>query len=260
MTLSRLVKGTLHRVGLDVRLVRNVAGAERKDWAEKWGQQWLFLRNYDIRTIIDVGANTGQFARMIRGVLPEARIYSFEPIRECFLELDRDLGGTPALRAFNLALGESDGEVEILRNAFTPCSSMLEPTSLLEREYPDSARRERVKVAMARLDTVLSDLDLGPEVLVKIDVEGYEPQVIRGAEASLSRALFVSIEIHFREYYKGQPLFDHIYRMMTERGFVYRGSAGQYASPVDHRPSYMDAIFENERLGGDTSVSRQHNS
>jgi FkbM family methyltransferase len=256
MTLSRLVKSTLHRVGLDVRLVRNVAGAAKKDWAEKWGQQWLFLQNYDIRTIVDVGANTGQFARMIRRVCPEAQIYCFEPIRECFLELDRDLGGTPTLRAFNLALGESEGEAEILRNAFTPCSSMLEPTTRLEQEYPETARRQKETVAMARLDTVLKDLSLEPQVLIKIDVEGYEPQVIRGAEESLARALFASIEIHFHEYYKGQPLFDQIYRMMTARDFVYRGSAGQYASAVDHRPSYMDAIFENARLGDDKLVSR----
>jgi len=44
----------------------------------------------------------------------------------------------------------------------------------------------------------------GGDILLKIDVEGYEPQVIRGAEATLSRALFVSVEVHFREYYKGR--------------------------------------------------------
>jgi FkbM family methyltransferase len=247
MPLKPLVKSALWRAGLDVRLRRNVVAAARRDWAGRWADDWRFLEGHAVRTIVDVGANTGQFAEMIRRVCPDARLYCFEPVRECFLALERTVAGLHGARAFNLALGDHKGPVEILRNAFTPCSSMLEPTALLEREYPEAARRERETVSMSTLDAALRGLDLSPPLLVKIDVEGYEPQVIRGAEATLDQALFVAVEIHFREYYKGQPLFDDIYRLMVDRGFVYRGSAGQYSSPADRHFSYADAVFENRR-------------
>ena len=63
------LKGALRGLGLDVRLVRNVEQAAQREWVDRWRQEWRFVQAYPIRTILDVGANTGQFAAMIHRVI-----------------------------------------------------------------------------------------------------------------------------------------------------------------------------------------------
>ena len=247
-SLSRLAKSMLRKAGLDVRLVRNVEAYERRTWEEKWAEEWRFLENHDIRTIVDIGANTGQFAAMIHRVCPGARILSFEPIADCFEELQSTLEGIPGSRAFKLALGDTKGPSVMNRSEFTPCSSMLTLTGLVCKDHPDAAKITRESVQAARLDDILHGDELEPELLVKIDVQGYEDKVIQGGTSTLARASFVAMEVTFYEEYEGQPSFDFLYRMMVDLGFAFRGAAGQYTSKVDHRFMYADAIFENTAL------------
>lgn len=247
-SVSKLAKTVLRKMGLDVRLVRNVEAYERRTWEEKWADDWRFLENHDIRTIIDIGANTGQFAAMIHRVCPASRILSFEPIADCFEGLQHTLAGIPGSRAFKLALGDTNGPCVMNRSEFTPCSSMLPLTGLVCKDHPDAAKITRENVQVAGLDDVLNGEELAPELLVKIDVQGYEDKVMRGGPLTLAKASFVAMEVTFDDEYEGQPSFDVLYRMMADLGFAYRGAAGQYTSKVDHRFMYADAIFENTTL------------
>jgi len=247
MLMSRLVKGFLRRLGLDVRLVRNVEAHARREWEAKWAEQWRFLERHQIGTIIDVGANTGQFAKMIHRVCPQAKLYAFEPIADCFEELQQALAAIPGAHAFHMALGDENGTAIINRSEFTPCSSMLPVTDLLTRDYPDAGKVTPQQVDIARLDDAMVGKIEG-NLLVKIDVQGYEPQVIAGGRETLARASYVAVEVTFQEQYVGQPLFDGVYQLMAREGFVYRGSAGQYKSESEGPFAYADAIFENPRL------------
>jgi len=242
-----MIKGLFRIVGLDVRLVRNVEAHAHREWEAKWAEQWQFLARHRIGTIIDVGANTGQFAKMIHRVCPQARLYAFEPIADCFEQLQRTLATIPGASAFHMALGDQNGTITINRSEFTPCSSMLPVTDLLTRDYPDAGKVTPQKTDIARLDDVMGDKIEG-ELLVKIDVQGYEPEVIAGGRETLARASYVAVEVTFQEQYVGQPLFDGVYQLMTREGFIYRGSAGQYESKSEGLFAYADAVFENPRL------------
>lgn len=95
-----------------------------------------WLRDWNIRTILDVGANTGQFARRLHRALPGARIYSFEPLTECFEQLKSTVDDVSGFRAFNFALGQTNGETQIHHNEASACSSLLPLGELHKQAFP----------------------------------------------------------------------------------------------------------------------------
>jgi hypothetical protein len=117
-------------------------------------------------------------------------------------------------------------------------------TELHKRNWPQSSLNTEETVRIARLDDVVTDLELPGEILLKIDVQGYEDRVLNGAVRTISRCSLVLLEVSFVTLYDGQPLFDNIYTMMKNYGFNYCGNLEQYASSVDGRIMFADAIFE----------------
>ena len=242
--MNSAVKHLLRKCGLDVKFVRNVNANEIRTLDDAWR---AFLQHRDIRTVIDVGANTGQFAQLIHRACPDARILSFEPLPDCRKELTATLAKIPGSKIFPVALGDTAGTVQMNRSEFSPCSSLLNGTNRLGEDYPDAARVQPINVPLERLDDVLCEEHLAADVLLKLDVQGYELPVIRGGLQILKRAAIVVIEVcFFRKLYDGQPLFDEIYRVLRDQGFIYMGSPGQYPRKSDGRIVEADAVFERD--------------
>lgn len=241
-----LAKKLLGKCGLDVRLVKNIRSHEVASWESKQHAMWSpFLAHHEIRTVIDIGANTGQFAGLIHRLCPDARILSLEPVPACLPELNAALAPIPGAKVFPVALGDAPGTVRMNQSVFSPCSSLLPGTSRLGEDYPDAARVQPIDVPVQRLDDTLQGERLEPAILVKLDVQGYEIPVIRGSTDILSRAAVVVVEVcFFRRLYDGQPLFDEIYRTLSNLGFAYMGNAEQHARKADGRIVEADAIFE----------------
>jgi hypothetical protein len=94
------------------------------------------------------------------------------------------------------------------------------------------------------LDNVAESLEIEKEILVKVDVQGFEDKVIAGGMKVLKQTKIVIIETSFREIYKSQPLFSDIYQtLVDELGFSYAGSWSQQKSPIDGSPFQEDSIF-----------------
>lgn len=204
-------------------------------------QEWL--RRMKFRTVLDIGANHGQFALAARRAFPEATVHCFEPIPDCFATLSRRLGRVPEVVLHNVALADTAGLSSMVRNEFSPSSSLLEMDMTHVREFPWTAKGSQVAVSVSTLDAALARVQVPTPVLVKIDVQGAEDRVIAGGRATLARAAVVIIETSFERLYKGQPLFDDIYRLLCAEGFVYQGSLGQLVSPQDGRVLQNDSIF-----------------
>lgn len=202
---------------------------------------WLVKHN--IATVLDIGANTGQFAKMAHKILPHATILSFEPIEECYQKLIKNMVNVPKFHAFNFGLGDSDDEMEMHINDFTPSSSLLPMADLHIRAYPYTAKTHREKVRIRQLDIVARELPLDGNMLVKIDVQGYEDKVIRGGQSVISQAKVLIVETTFQRLYDGQPLFEDIYDMLLKMGFRYAGNLPQSKSPFDGSVLQADSIF-----------------
>lgn len=206
-------------------------GAFRRDW----------MRSLSIRTVVDIGANTGQFATEIRDLQPDAFIFSFEPLPDEHAKLVSRMRGDSRFRAFNCALGDHDSRAVIQRSNYSPSSSMLPMLDLHTATFPHTEQTATVEVDVRRLDSV--GLELEPEVLVKMDVQGFEDKVIEGGRLTLARAKYVITEVSFARLYEQQPLYEDIYRLLAEMGFNYRGSLFQMPDPRDGRLLQADAFF-----------------
>jgi FkbM family methyltransferase len=242
---SRL-KAVARRFGLDIRLVRNINRSNALSWKEKQDQMWTpFLSHLDIRTVIDVGANAGQFAELINRHCPNARIISFEPLESCHEELLSVLGNIPGSQVIKKAAGENPGLSSINESEFSPCSSMLPGSNLLGEDYSNAAITSPVEIEIVRLDDELRIEELARDILVKFDVQGFEIPAMHGAMQLLSQARVVVCEVcFFRKLYQGQPLFHEIYEELRMHGYTYMGNVEQAHRKSDGRIVEADAIFE----------------
>ncbi|MGH2523375.1 MAG: FkbM family methyltransferase, partial [Anaerolineales bacterium] len=158
----------------------------------RFQQPWL--KQAGIHSVIDVGANTGQFARMIHDALPEATIYAFEPLPDCFEALVRQMGGVKNFKAYNVALGSAEGTHTFYRNPFSLSSSFRPMTDLHRRNFPQTAGiNAPLSIPVRPLDSFAAELDLPDKLLIKLDVQGYEDEVLRGGGELIPRAHMVIV-------------------------------------------------------------------
>ena len=146
----------------------------------------------------------------------------------------------------NIALGGETNELEIEQNRHSPSSSFLTMTELHRYAFPESAsgERRRVSVKVRRLDDVAAELAMPGNLLIKLDVQGFEANVIAGGRSTFERACLVLIETSFLPLYEGQPLFDDIYGLMRSLGFEFRGNLQQMLHAVDGSVVQADSIFD----------------
>jgi FkbM family methyltransferase len=243
--LTSLVKKPLRLLGMD--LVR---------YRPKYSLGgYAYLTGLNINTVLDVGAHAGEFARMIGTILPGVSVISFEPLKEEFQQLQRSFSKQPKFTAFNYAIGEKNGTVEMHRNEYSESSSLLPMAESHKRAFPNTRNESLETVELRRLDDVLSDLPLQEEILIKIDVQGYEDRVIKGAESLMRKARALIVEVSFEQLYEGQPLFDDVYAMLKARGFEYRGNLYQLLDPLDGRVLQADAFFVKRKNPQEVSHS-----
>lgn len=166
-------------------------------------------------TILDVGANRGQFALWARSTWPNARIVAFEPIPTEAAIFTQVLPGATLHRS---ALGDRSGEAAIHLSARLDSSSLLPIGEGQTTRYPGTHEIGTMSVPVRRLDEVI-DCPSAP-ALLKIDVQGYEMWTLMGAERLLPSLTWVYVECSERELYVGQALRDDLTRWLDERGFV----------------------------------------
>ncbi|MBD1835582.1 FkbM family methyltransferase [Cyanobacteria bacterium FACHB-472] len=207
-----------------------------------------WLRSMNIKTVIDVGGHCGESALWYNKALPDARIYSFEPLQDCFSQLISNIKNIPNCQGFNFALGEDDGEQVIYRSSFTGSSSLLNMDTLHKTLYPFSADISTETVKVRSLDSIAEELSLEPNILLKMDVQGFEDRVLKGGQDALLSVKIVLSEVLFQPLYEEQANFADIYKCLLEKGFVFRGTWAGYEkrSPMNGLPVYCDALFLKE--------------
>ena len=195
------------------------------------------------KTILDIGANNGKSAQEMRKRFPHAQIYSFEPLQDCFRELTKKMAGDKNFQAFNVALGKESGESVIKRSSFHPSSSILTMSNLHKTLYPKSAGMSEERITIARLDDTVRDIKIEKPLFIKMDVQGFEAEVIKGGSETLKHAELVLMETSFVPLYENQPLFGDIHTLMQERGFEYRGRAESHYNKNTNELLYEDSVF-----------------
>ncbi|MDP9421556.1 MAG: FkbM family methyltransferase [Pseudomonadota bacterium] len=208
-------------------------------------------------TLVDVGSAGGLHPRW-RPLRPILSGILFDP-REAAASGSLGPGKT---RVYPVALSDQSGEADLHITALPNMSSFLQPDQAVFGRYwkkgahADVVSRERVQVE--RLDTLANADGFQPHVL-KVDTQGSELMVLKGAQDSLRSVMLAEVEVSFFQRYVGQPVFADIEEWMKQQGFelieLYRlkryraaNSLGIRGSPVGDgqrsgRVAYADAIF-----------------
>lgn len=176
-----------------------------------------------LSTVLDVGANKGQFSLVARQLFPDAAIVAFEPLPDAADLFSTVFAGDGAVTLFRVALGEREGSLPFHVSRRGDNSSLLQPTRRQEDFAPGTGCSHVIDVPVRRLDALAESLPWRSPVLLKLDVQGFEREVLAGAEAVLERVDFVLAELSFAELYAGQAPADAVIGWLHDRGFRLTG-------------------------------------
>ncbi len=180
------------------------------------------LADAGITLVLDVGANRGQYASGLRRHGYRGRIVSFEPLGEPFEELQANATGDPLWQCERLALG-AESRTAILHVAANggASSSFLPMTPLLAEVAPYTEYVGDETVDMVRLDDLRRDvIRPGDRPFLKIDVQGFEHEVLKGGELSLAAMRGVELELTLKTLYAGQPRMHDLLGELCAAGFT----------------------------------------
>lgn len=207
----------------------------------------------DLMTVIDIGANRGQFSLAVRDIAPEARIYAFEPIADPASRFRKIFKADVKVRLHHAAIGPEPGEKIIHVTASDDSSSLLPVSDVQERIFPGSGEVRTENIRVGRLCDYVSAEEIVPPALLKLDVQGFELQALLGCEDYLKRFTWIYAECSFMELYKGQAFADEIIAWLRKRGFWL---SGVYNMTYDRngRAVQGDFLFYNRHI----NLSRQN--
>ncbi len=181
------------------------------------------LRTLRFETIVDIGANRGQFALVSRHCFPQARIIAFEPLAAPAHRFRAVLGQDPRVTLHPVAVGVSVARAT-MHVAGEDDSSSLLPLTDLQQQLSGTHEVATETIHIEPLATRIDADDLKAPALLKIDVQGYELAVLQGCEPLLERFAHIYVECSFVELYKGQPLATEIIDFLRGHEFELAGA------------------------------------
>lgn len=233
---KRLIAGALGRLGYEIRRVGGTSPPMRDLWP------WL-RDTQNIRTVIDIGAHNGEFAAFLSGYFKPSATYVFEPLASCAPALREKAASIPNFHVFDAALSDYSGQGRLYQNSYAPATSLLQVSEVSKSEFPETSGETPTLVRIARLDDQLDPDSLERNILIKIDIQGFEDRAIRGGRRVFSAAKCVLIEMAFVPMYEGQPLFGEVHPLLVMLGFRFAGIKNQIDSPRSGQPLFAHCLY-----------------
>ena len=205
------------------------------------------LRNLGtVRTVVDIGANRGQFALVARHCFADARIISFEPLPKPAALWRAVLADDSRATLVEAAVGPEAGQAEIHVSARDDSSSLLPIAARQSALFPGTAEVGTATIRMLRLADAVPATEIAEPALLKLDVQGFELQALAGCEDFLDRFSWVYAECSFVELYGEQAFADEIIAWLRKRNIILRGV---YNMSYDDKGSAVQADFLFGRHG-----------
>lgn len=207
--------------------------------------------------IFDVGANDGRTVLRLRRYFPSPRIIAFEPTSVTFRQMETRTATMPNVQRFQLALGAESGD----RTLFTGPRSVMNTFSA---EGWQPAGSELVRVST--IDAMMTELALERIRFLKIDTEGHDLEVLRGATVTLTagRVDIIQVEAGYRQHPRHQLTLEEVREFLSGLGYslfgIYNqcrtstriqaadGADGAGAPWVPNALAYCDALFVSNEL------------
>lgn len=225
----RLLVERLAEVSLDRRRLKRLRGtvAEGLNIGHIDSLELLeLLRERPPRVIYDIGANVGTWTQLAKALFPDAEIHAFEPLGQLKREFLRRTEGIRGVFLHTVALGAQSTQMPMKLADFIDASSLLEMTAS-QRSYFNVHRAGEEIVRVECLDEYVARQCLPQPNLIKLDIQGYEIEALRGGERCLRYATAVLSEVSFIEFYHGQCMFHDVVGFLAARAFHFRSMSGR---------------------------------
>jgi FkbM family methyltransferase len=214
--------------------------------------------------IIDVGANEGNTIREFKAWWPKASIHAFEPQQECWQILDEMAEKFQSVVINKYALGNNQAdEVAFYSHGLTSGQSGFNKINMASRdsinlnqlrtdgqdkmaEYEAALNHARA-VSMRRLDHYAREQSITRIDLLKIDTQGFEPEVLEGAGKFLGNTGVVITELMFYDFYERSLSFTDIEKYLLPAGFILYDINHISKNPMNGRTDWVDVIYVNNK-------------
>ena len=204
------------------------------------------LKLRQVNAVLDIGANSGQYAAGLRAADFHGRIVSFEPLSGPYSRLASSAASDPRWDCRQCAVGDCDGTILMNVAGNAGGGSSVLPMTKRHQEVLPSANYVRTEVApMCRLDTVAPQVLRPHDVaFLKVDVQGFEKQVIAGGKSTVNdRCAGMQLELSFEPLYEGGMLVAEALDLAYSLGFRLRGFAPFFLDVHSGRVLQADGIF-----------------
>ncbi len=202
-----------------------------------------YLSELDIEKIIDIGAHKGEFLENMLILEKVNSFYAFEPQKNIFLELNEKFSKNKKVSLFNFAMDKEITNKKLKINKLSMTSSLAEinEKSLYLKfknllTFTKSNYEEEYDVQTNTVDKIFEGISL-KKTLLKIDVEGFEINVIKGSQMKLNEIAFVLLENQFGNHYKNND-FNDVKKILSEHNFII---CKKFIFPTMH---YQDVLFK----------------
>jgi FkbM family methyltransferase len=232
MSIATATHALLQRAGYDIHHYRPAAD-----------RRYALLTELGIRTVVDVGANTGQYGAELRRSGYAGHIVSIEPLSDAYPVLLRNTAGDPRWTCFNVAASDRAGTATIHVAGNSASSSLLPMAAALLDVAPYTAVVATGEVALARLDQIAGLADLPAPFFLKLDVQGHELTALAGATGLLDQVAGLEVELSVRELYLGAPVLPESIARIAAMGFRLHALEPGFTDPRDGTILQFDGIL-----------------
>lgn len=234
MKVTRTINSILKKLGIEIK--RYPTG--------DLSRRVKLLNNYKIDLIIDIGANKGEYTSELINLGYTGRIESFEPVSEVYHELNAISKKHKIWNTHKIALGDFDGQTEINIAGNINSSSLLEMLPRHEKSAPSSKYTKKENIHVRQLDSIINSLVKDNQnIFIKIDVQGYENVVLKGAEKTMDRIKGIQIEMSLEPLYQGSMLYKEMIDFLESKGFELHSIENGFSDPKTGKLLQCDGIF-----------------
>jgi FkbM family methyltransferase len=202
------------------------------------------LEGHGVDLVIDVGASDGDYAKELRRLGYRGRIASFEPLPQEMSRLNRRMRNDAAWTGYGWALGDEDGQMPIHVAGNSSSSSILEMLPIHERFAPGSGNVDILQIETRRLDGIANEvIGDSQRPFLKLDTQGYELRVLRGATGCLERLVGIQAELSIEPLYADAPTAIELLTAIDQAGFQLQSVEPGFSDPVTGRLLQFDGVF-----------------
>jgi FkbM family methyltransferase len=191
--------------------------------------------------IYDIGSNTGTWTLLAKSILPHAKIHAFEPLADHVLHFNKSCSMLTNIHLHQYCVGNENSSCTINISSFSDSSSLLAATSL-EFEHFNIKKEKEEQVEIKRLVDLIDSKALPVPDIIKLDIQGFELEALKGFDDWLNSVKYIICEVSFKEYYHGQAQFLDIANYLSD--FKFQLFALGNNTPVGIELNQIDVLFK----------------